>query len=81
MEKFNIEKQFQAYLKRVGLSEALMPKEQTTELRRAFFGSWGQFLVILQQEVIITEEEAFKVLDDMQDQVANFWLRETKNQN
>ena len=80
--EFNLEHQYQLYLERVGLRDKLMPPKMETELRRAFFGACGQLLILLRDDVgELTEDEGFKVFEDLLEQVSNFWLVETKRVN
>ena len=82
MQNFNLEYQFQQYLKRVCLEESKMPKVQITETRRAFMGACGQMFVLLNQEVTKLEDEtAIEVLEDMSAQVSAFWFNEMSSKN
>lgn len=76
-DKYKIEYQFQEYIKRVGLSG--MPEYQEKELRRAFFGAWGQFLVLMDKDLHEESEGEFvRVLENMVTQVTDFFLKESK---
>jgi len=77
-DKFNIEYQYQLYLKRVGLKEDLMHSAQKDETRRAFFGAWGQMLMLLKHDVSeLSEDSAIEVLEDMTEQVLKFFASPT----
>jgi len=75
MNKFNLEDQYQEYLKLVKLNEETMHPAQKIETRRAFFGACGIMLVMLRDDIggIEDEDEAIRVLEDLRDQVAKFW--------
>lgn len=85
MEKnktFDLEYQYQLYLKRVGLTEAQMHPEQKKQLRQAFMGACGQIILLLRDEVGKLEEaEAIKVMQDMMNQVGTYFMKETKKLN
>ena len=79
---FNLEYQYQLYLKRVGLEESVMHPVQIKETRQVFFGACGQMLILLRDEVgALEEEEAFEVYTDLINQVGAFFLNETNRQN
>lgn len=81
-KQFIIEKQYQMYLQRVGLKESSMHERQKVETKRAFFGAWGQMLVLMQGPIPdLPEPEAIHVLESMIDQVAQFWLTEDNRNN
>jgi hypothetical protein len=80
MEKFNIELQYQLYLKRVGLSEETMHEAQKIQLKQTFFGAFGQFLVLLESEIAdLDEDKAVEVLEGFKTQVANYFIKLNKN--
>lgn len=82
MDKFNLEYQYQLYLERVGQVESEMHPEQKRQVKMAFFGAMGQFLVLLEHEVAdLEEDEAVEKLESMKTQVANYYLSITTNQN
>lgn len=69
-----IEEQYQAYLRRVGLLEAQLLPIQKQEIRRAFFGAWGQLLVCLEEDItLLGEDDAVRVLESMKLQVLTFF--------
>lgn len=71
---FNIEKQYQLYLKRVNLKEEQMPPDQQRELRQAFYAACGQLLLVMRDDLSgLTELKAFETLDDMLNQVKQFF--------
>lgn len=80
--EFNLEHQYQLYLKRVKLNESQMSPIQRKELKRAFMGACGQMLILLRDGVgELNENDAVTTLEDMINQVSNFWLAETKQMN
>lgn len=82
MEKFNLEKQYQLYLERIGLKESQMHPVQKTETKRAFMGGCGQLLILLRDDVgDLEEEEAVEQIESMINQVQSFWLKETRQTN
>lgn len=81
-KKFNLEHQYQLYLKRCELSEDKMHETQRKETRRAFFGACGQMLVLLRDDLSdLPEDDGIEVLQNMLNQVSNFWLNEMNRQN
>lgn len=75
--QFDLNHQYQLYLKRVGLKEKTMSLVQSKETKRAFFGACGQLLILLRDDVGELEEtEAIETMDDMINQVADFWAIE-----
>lgn len=82
MEKFNLEYQYQIYLKRMGLVESKMHKEQKKQIRETFFGASGQMLILLRDEISELEEnKGIQVLEGLISQVVNFFLAENNRQN
>lgn len=82
MSKFNIENQYKLYLQRMKLDENKMPEVQRIETKRVFYGAFGQLLMLLQNDIsALPDEQAFKVLDNMINQVGHFFLNETYKQN
>lgn len=79
MSKFNVETQYQSYLKKVNLKESDMGPTQRREMRRTFFGAWGQCLVMLTQDTAeLDDDQAIEAIDDQIDQVNNFWKAEVE---
>lgn len=82
MEKFNLENQYQQYLKRVGLDENKMHPVQKKETKRAFFGACGQMLVLLRDDVSeLEDDKAIETLENMDNQVNSFWVNEAVSKN
>lgn len=82
MQEFNLEHQYQLYLQRMALSESTMHPQQKIQLRQAFFGASGQMLILLRDELSkLEEEKAMETLQDLINQVGNFFLAETNKMN
>ncbi len=82
MNPFNLEEQYQKYLKMVELKETTMHPVQRLETRRAFMGACGIMLVLLREDVAaLPEDEAIGKLEDMNKQVKQFLIDQTKNLN
>jgi len=82
MQEFNLEHQYQLYLKRMALSESTMHPQQKIQLRQTFFGASGQILILLRDELSkLEEEKAMETLQDLINQVGNFFLAETNKMN
>jgi len=78
---FDLEYQYQLYLKRVNLDENKMHHIQKQETKRAFMGACGQMLFLLRDELSqLTENEGVKTLKAMQKQVKTFFTNEILNQ-
>jgi len=68
--------QYLLYLERIGLSEKNMHPEQKKQLKQAFFGECGQMLVLFRDGIAPMEEsEAVKVMQNLFDQVGNYFLQ------
>ncbi len=82
MQEFNLEHQYQLYLQRMALSESTMHPQQKIQLRQTFFGVGGQMLILLRDELSkLEEEKAMETLQDLINQVGNFFLAETNKMN
>lgn len=76
------EHQWQEYLKRVGLNESTMHPTQKQETKRAFFGAIGQLLVLQRDEIaLLPENKGAKVLQEIFNEVLNFWQTEVGQSN
>ena len=81
MADFNLNSQYQAYLKMVGLEESRMIPIQRIETKRAFMAGCGQMLVLMRDEVSqLTEDNAVEALESMFYQTEDFWSKELVNQ-
>ena len=71
---FDLEYQYQLYLKRVALPESKMHPQQKIETKRAFFGACGQMLMMLRDDLPkLSGEGGYNVLEGMIIQVENFF--------
>lgn len=77
-----VEEHYQFYLEKMGLDESKMHPTQRTETRRVFFGSWGQLLMFMQNDIVeLSDQEGFQILDGMVNEVGQFFINEVHNQN
>jgi hypothetical protein len=79
---FNLNHQWGLFLERCGISAILMPADQEREMKRAFFGACGQLLLVFRDELNDYadkkgEIEAAMVMQNMLDQVSDYWQKET----
>ena len=75
--EFNLEHQYQLYLEKVNLKESEMHYAQRIETRRAFMGACGQIIVLLRDDLTkLDEREALATLQNMTNQVGDFFVRE-----
>ena len=81
-KEFQLEYQYQEYLKKVALKESDMHPQQRKQLRQAFMGACGQLIILLRDDVgKLEESDAIKVMQDMINQVGNYFLKESGKQN
>jgi hypothetical protein len=80
MEQSNtnsVEYQWQMYLRRIGLwPEEIMMPDQRKQLKRAFFGAWGQFLMMLKHDMPEEEQLIHDLLDQQTEEVGEFWKKQ-----
>lgn len=82
MKTFDLKDLYKEYLQTTGLDESKMPAIQKQETRRAFYSGCGHMLMLMLNEVSKLEEsEGAKALDDVLNQVGNFWIAETNSHN
>ncbi len=82
MDQFNLEKQYQLYLERGGITESQMHPIQKVETKRAFMAACGQMLILLRDDLGLLEvDKAIEQLQDMMNQVQAFWLKEANQTN
>jgi hypothetical protein len=82
---FSLEHQWNLFVERCDLGKINMPEDQRREMRRAFFGACGQLLILFKDELgdyIDKEgdEAGAKVMQNMLDQVSDFWQKEMHKQ-
>lgn len=82
-KKFSLNDEFERYLKLVKLDKRRMPAYQLREIRRAFYGACGQILILSRDEIgaIEDEDEAVEAMQDLLNQVSNFWDEQNSRQN
>ena len=81
-KEFDLEHQYQLYLKRVAISESQMGEAQRKETRQAFMGACGQMIFLLRDEVaLLPENEAIEVLESMKRQVGDYFMKITNKYN
>jgi hypothetical protein len=82
MDNFNLENQYQLYLKRVALKESEMHYTQKKQLRQTFIGACGQLLLLLRDELgELEEDKAIETMQGMINQVSDYFLKETHKTN
>jgi len=80
--KFTILKQWKEFCYRAGLPEERMPADQRREMKRAFFGAWGQALIHFRDEISAEDEvKAVRLMEGQLKEVTEFWLDEQNKQN
>jgi hypothetical protein len=81
-QEFDLEWQYQQFLKRVALNENEMHEEQKKQLRLVFMGSWGQALLTLRDDVgALPDKDAIDTMQGMLNQVSNYLLNLKNKQN
>ena len=81
-KKFSVEEQFNIYLKLVNLDKRKMPPFQLREMRRCFYGAVGQTLILLRDEVVTQDEDSsINSVQDLLDQINEFWIKESSPKN
>lgn len=74
-EKFNIDAQFDLYLKLVKLDPRRMAPNQTKEMRQCFYGAVGQLLLLLQEATVLPEKDVHRVFDSLTGQVSEHFTK------
>jgi hypothetical protein len=78
--KFNLHKLWLNFLKIGGVKESELPPIQKQEMKRTFFGACGLLLDLLRQELSkLDEQEGAETLENMRNQILDFWENEEKN--
>lgn len=72
---YSIEKQWQQFLKLVGLVENELPEIQRNSMKRAFFGGVAQMLVLLRDGIgaIEDENQSIAELENIDKELKDFW--------
>lgn len=75
---FSIEHQYKLYLKRMGFDEKRMHPVQRQETKRTFYGSWGQLLLLMRDDLTkLSDDQAMEEMHSMINQVGDFFLKES----
>jgi len=80
-DKFNLHAQWLEYLRLIGISEDILSPIQKQEMKRSFFAACGQMLILFRDGIgaIESEEKAVKQMENLLNQVSDFWENEEKN--
>ena len=79
---FNLEHQYQLYLKRVAIKESDMMPVQRKETRQAFMGACGQMIFLFRDDLTkLGENEAVEVMKDMKNQIGDYFMKITNKYN
>lgn len=71
---FDLEHQYRLYLERMNLRETDMHPVQRLQLKQTFYGSAGQVLLMLRDDVgKLPDDQAVNVLEDLISQVFNYF--------
>ena len=82
LEGASLEWQWQQYLKRAGVNEKDLMPVQRQEMKRAFIGACGQMLIFMRDDLTqLPDYAAAMTLQDLLNQVANFWTAEVNRNN
>lgn len=82
MEKFNVEHQYILFLERIGLHEDRMHPQQKKQIKETFFGTFGQVLILLRDDLSeLPEDQGVEKMQSMLDQVGDFFLGQAKRSN
>lgn len=77
-----IAEQYALYLQRIGQDEGRMHPEQKKQVKQAFYGAFGQSLIMLRDEIsALPEDQGIQALDSMISEVGNFFLSLQNKQN
>lgn len=77
-----IENEFNLYLQRAGFKKENINPIQYDEIKKAFFAAAGQILILMRDNVSLTEEsKAVSRLQNMLDEIGRFWELEVKKHN
>lgn len=81
-KKFNIEHQYSLYLKKMNMNEEEMHPVQKQETKRAFISGMGHMMKLLYDDFAdLDQEQAVMKLDDMFNQVNDFFKKESHKAN
>jgi hypothetical protein len=81
-KEFNLEYQYQLYLERCGVRESMLGDIQAKEMKQAFYGACGQMLFLMRDDIAALEEdEAVEVLENIKNQIGNYFHKANQRQN
>jgi hypothetical protein len=79
---YNLEGRFQFYLQMVKLDKDKISVHQYEETRRAFFGACGIIMDIFKNRIPEeTDENAFNIMTNLENQIKNFFIDQDNNFN
>lgn len=77
---FTIEQQWLRFLERCGVQPGQLHWHQESEMKKAFYASAGQILIMSRDELAeLTDDEAVNALEAMMQEVTDFWAQEKEN--
>lgn len=80
MDKFNIEKLWNDYLKRMQLDPKKMSSVQYSESKRAFFGGASSIFLSMSVDMpALNDDQAEEAMDLVHQQLKNFWQSEIES--
>lgn len=78
-EKFNVEHQYQLYLKKMKLSEDKMFPIQKKQLKQTFYAATAQILLLILDEITnLSDEEAHEAVKGMMEEIHAFFKEEAR---
>lgn len=81
-DQFSLEHQFRLYLYHAGLIGKEMSVIQYQETKRAFFGACGQMLILMRDGITeLNDDDGVDVLQNLIEQVSDFWQNELYRKN
>jgi len=82
MDSFDLEKQYKFYLHLNKQHEDDLHPEQKKQLKQAFYGASGMFLLMLKNDLSkLSTKQALEVMDNIEKQVGDFFENEVKKYN
>jgi len=81
-KKIDLEQQYKSFLQKMALNESKMHSQQKIQIKQTFYGAFGQAIMVMRDEVSEQDENAaVESLQNMMEQIQDFFLSETKRQN
>lgn len=79
---FDLEKQYEIYLKNAGLKKFKMSQIQATETKKAFMAGCAQLIFMFRDQLTeLKEDEAVYYMERMKNQALQFWNNQITNKN